>query len=154
MVSRSVFKWCRTAHAWAGAALSLLLFVLALSGTALVFKDDYVRLVEPAARAAPDLSSEGMVKVVKAAEVHFGREQLSALFFASHDFGLHKVYLRDDKAAYLTSDGSLLDTWEKNGRVEDWVFDLHHYLLAGRTGAIVAGSAGLAACVLVLTLGL
>jgi len=149
--SRSVFRWCRTVHAWAGAALSLLLFVLALSGTALVFKDDYVRLVEPAAHAAPDLSQEGMVKVMKAAEVHFDREQLSALVFASHDFGLHKVYLRDDKAAYLASDGSLIDTWEKNGRVEDWVFDLHHYLLAGRTGAIVAGSAGLAACVLVLT---
>lgn len=151
MQRRLIFRLCRTAHAWAGAALSLLLLVLSLSGTALVFKEDYVRLVEPQARVKPDLSIEGLTRVAEGAELSFPRDSLSALVFATEDFGLHKAYLVDGRAAYLTSGGVLLDTWKKNGRVEDWVFDLHHHLLAGRTGAIVAGVAGLAACVLVVT---
>ena len=40
----------RTVHAWAGAILSLLLLVLGLTGTLLVFEDDWLRLTVPEAR--------------------------------------------------------------------------------------------------------
>ena len=42
-------RWLRSVHAWAGLCLALLVAVMALSGAALVFKDDYLRASFPQA---------------------------------------------------------------------------------------------------------
>ncbi len=144
-------RLCRRVHGWAGAALSVVLIVLALSGSLLVFKDDYIRAVVQEAREAADLSGRALVHVLESAEQAFGPEQLRALVFAVDGFGLHKVYLTEDRAAYIASDGTLVAQWGKNERFEDWLFDLHHYLLSGDTGRLLAGFSGLAALLLIVT---
>lgn len=140
----------RTAHSVAGAALSLLLVVIGLTGALLVFKDDYLRLTAPEARQTVDLSPEALGAVTEAAEDALGRDALRALVFATPKLGLHKAYLTEGRSAYLDAEGRVLDIWDANGRFEDWLFDLHHRLLSGSVGRYVAGFAGLAATVLVM----
>lgn len=151
MKARSVFKAVRTAHAFAGAAISLVIVMLAFTGTLLVFKDDYIRATVPDARAEADLSVAALAKVTEGVEDSFGANRLRALVYATPDFGLHKAYLTERQYAYLNSRGDVVATWGANGRFEDWLFDLHHRLLAGTTGLWIAGLSGLAACVLVIT---
>jgi uncharacterized iron-regulated membrane protein len=143
----------RQLHAWAGLVLCLILAVIALSGTLLVFKADWLALVEPAARMAAPADADSKAQLAQVAErlplPHNG--QLQALQFGEAGMALSRVYFTDDTEAYLAPDGTLVDWFAASGRPESWLFELHHNLLAGDMGAIVAGSAGLAAFVMTLT---
>lgn len=141
----------RTLHGLCGVFLAGLVLALSISGSLLIFKEDYLKLVEPAARGAADMSDAKLVQVLQSAETLFAKGDVRAVAFARPDFGLNKVYLSDGRAAYLSAEGELVDQWKKNGRVEDWVFDLHHYLLAGDIGKTVAGFSGLALICMVIT---
>lgn len=141
----------RTAHAWAGAALCLLLAVLGLSGALLVFEKDYLRLVMPEARVHASMAVDDLARTVDAIETRYEGEGLRYVVMPDHDFGLYEAVFHDGGAAYVTQGGEVVDRWEKNGRIEDWLFDLHHHLLAGHTGELVSGAAGIAAIVLVVT---
>jgi uncharacterized iron-regulated membrane protein len=144
-------RFLRTAHAWAGTVLSALLCVLGASGALLIFKADYLRLAVPEARQAASLAPEDLGPVLEAAEARFAGEGLRYVAVAEPGFGLHKAVFNDGGGAYLSGDGEVVARWAKNGRAEDWLFDLHHYLLVGDAGKTVAGIAGVAALVLVVT---
>lgn len=141
----------RSLHGWAGAAVSMILIVIAITGSLLVFKDDYIRATVPEARLSADLSLEGLAQVTEAAETTFGADQLRALVYATEDFGLHKAYLTEHRAAYLNPDGAVIAEWDQNDRFEDWLFDLHHRLLTGTVGLYIAGFAGMAGLILIVT---
>ncbi len=146
-----MMRMLRTAHAWAGAVLSLLLAVLGLSGALLVFEKDYLRLVMPEARMHASMASEDLGRAVSAIETRYEGEGLRYVVMPDHDFGLYEAVFHDGGAAYVTERGVVVDRWAKNGRIEDWLFDLHHHLLAGHTGELVSGAAGIAGLVLVVT---
>lgn len=141
----------RTAHAWAGAVLSLLIAVLGLSGSLLVFKKDYLRAVFPEARAPVSLAPSDLGPVLNGIEATYGPEGLLYVSLGDANFGLHKAVLADGGGAYISQDGNTVARWNKNGRAEDWLFDLHHYLLAGDAGKLIAGVAGGAAVILAMT---
>lgn len=141
----------RNLHGWAGAGVSLILVVIAITGSLLVFKDDYIRMTVPEARQSVNLSLSALAQVTEIAEKTFGPDQLRALVYGTQDFGLHKAYLTEHRAAYLSSDGTVIAEWEQNGRLEDWLFDLHHRLLTGTVGLYVAGFTGIAGLVLIIT---
>ncbi|PKP80030.1 MAG: peptidase [Alphaproteobacteria bacterium HGW-Alphaproteobacteria-18] len=141
----------RTAHAWAGAVLSLLIAVLGLSGALLVFRKDYLRAVFPQAREPISLAPESLGPVIDRIEAAYGPQGLQYVSLGDPDFGLHKAVLRDGGGAYLDAGGETVARWTKNGRPEEWLFDLHHYLLAGNTGKLIAGAAGGAAILLAIT---
>lgn len=148
----TVLGGLRQVHAWTGFALSLVVAVIALSGAALVFKAEWLKLTVPgAARAVqPDLLASAAA--AGAAERAFGGAAVRSVVLASPDFGLHQVYLRDEGGAYLDPrDGRVVQRWRKNGRVVDWLFDLHHHLLSGKTGTKISGWIGVAAALMVLT---
>lgn len=141
----------RTAHAWAGAVLSILIAVLGLSGSLLVFKHDYLRIVFPDARESISLEPANLGPVLNRIEREHAAEGLRYVMVGGPDFGLHKAVFTDGSGAYLDARGEIVDRWQKNGRPEEWLFDLHHYLLAGDTGKLVAGVAGGAAVLMALT---
>lgn len=147
---RQVFAIIRTIHAWSGAALSLLLAILGLSGTLLVFRDDWLRTIFAPARDGLILEPANLAVVADAAEATFGDRLVSAVF-GTPDMGLTRLYLTDGDAAWLGPDGAVLAQWSGNARPEAWLFDLHHHLLAGHAGEIVSGIAGLAAAALTVT---
>lgn len=141
----------RTAHAWSGAVLSLLIAVLGVSGTLLVFKEDYLRLVFPEARQAVSLAAEDLGPVLNRIEAAYGEDGLRYIALGDAQFGLHKAVMQDGSAAYIDGDGNTVARWARNGRAEDWLFDLHHHLLAGEAGEIVGGVAGGAAVLMSIT---
>ncbi|MBI1399305.1 PepSY-associated TM helix domain-containing protein [Hyphomonas sp.] len=141
----------RTAHAWSGAVLSLLIAILGVSGTLLVFKEDYLRLVFPESRQAVSLAAEDLGPVLNRIEAAYGGDGLRYVALGDTQFGLHKAVMQDDSAAYIDGDGNTVARWARNGRVEDWLFDLHHHLLAGEVGEVVGGVAGGAAVLMSIT---
>ncbi len=140
----------RTIHAWSGAALSLLLIVLGLTGSALVWKTDWLRLTVPQANLMVQPTPQVLAVAAEAAEKTYG-EHVHHIVFASPHLGLHQVFLHGERYAYLAGDGHTVAVWRGTGRLEEWVYELHHFLLAGDNGMRLAGYAALAAAALVLT---
>lgn len=146
-------KWpdlARILHRVSGLVLAAIFIIMGLSGTLLVFKEDYLRLTVPAARHSIDLSPSALAQTAHQAEATFGAGNVRVIVFATADLPLHKVYLASGEKAYLGADGSIIDRWQKNGRPEEWIFDLHHHLLAGDTGQWFAGMAALSGTVFVI----
>jgi len=140
----------RTLHAWAGAVLALLLIVLGLSGSLLVLKDDWLRATIPAARQVVTPTPQALGQAAEVLEQAYPGE-IKTLVFARPDLGVHRLYLKDETNAYADPSGGVVATWSGNRRLEAWIFDLHHYLLADEPGMIVVGVAGLAGALLAVT---
>lgn len=139
----------RTIHAWAGAILSLLLIVFGLTGSLLVFENDWIALKHPEARAS--FAADAAVLGAAAERLEADHPDVRTVDFGGPQLGAHKLYLAEKDFGIAARDGSTLDRWTGPARVEAFIFDLHHYLLAGETGEIVGGVAALAAVLLVLT---
>lgn len=140
----------RTVHAWAGVALAVLAIVLGLSGALLVFQDDWIRATVPAARQGVDLSPVALGRALERLEATEAA-RLRSVTLAEPGLSTHRLYLKDEAGAYADQTGAVVQAWEKNGRAEVWLFDLHHHLLAGETGELVSGLAGIALSLMVLT---
>lgn len=139
----------RTVHAWAGAILSLLLLVLGLTGTLLVFEDDWLRLTVPEARAEVQPTAARLGAAAERLEAE--HSDLRSINFAGTGVGLQRLYMHDHGYGHADGAGGTLVAWSGAARPEAFVFDLHHELMAGETGELVGGVAALAAVLLVLT---
>lgn len=139
----------RTFHAWAGTALSILAMVFGLTGSLLVFEDDWIRATVPAARAEIDLDAARLGAALNRLEA--AEPRLTSVVLPGGAVGVHRLYLADDDFGYADADGKVVDSWRGAARAETWIFDLHHELLAGHTGKLVAGGAGLALALMILT---
>ena len=132
----------RTLHAWAGTALAVLAVVFGLTGTLLVFEDDWIRATVPAARAEIDLDPVRLGAALDRLEAT--EPDLTSVVLPGGAVGAHRLYLAGDGFGYADADGAVVDRWQGAARAETWIFDLHHELLAGHAGKLVAGGAGLA----------
>ncbi|EKY24093.1 PepSY domain protein [Brevundimonas diminuta 470-4] len=141
----------RLAHRWTGGLIGLLLFVLGLTGTVLVFKDDWVRAVVPHAAEARVADP----KIIGAAldQAFSASERPRSVILATDRRGIHRLNYEDKtRGAYVAQSGRVVARWDSLwARPELWVFDLHHYLLIGDTGKTIAGIAGLAGLGFVIT---
>lgn len=125
--------------------------MLGLSGSVLVFKKDYLRIVFPDARTSISLEPAELGPVLNRIDAEHAAEGLRYVMLGDTHFGLHKAVFADGSGAYINARGETVDRWSHNGRPEEWLFDLHHYLLAGDTGKLVAGTAGGAAVLTAIT---
>lgn len=141
----------RLAHAWLGLIAALGLLILSVSGTLLIFKDDYIRWTTPGADTpAPARSPDELAQALARAQTEFGNN-LRSMELASEDIGLDQVRLQDGGGAYVhPTTGQVVQRWAKNERLADWLFDLHHYFLAGKTGGTWVGIFGLVGAALSL----
>lgn len=124
-------------HRWTGGLFGLLLAVLGLSGAILVHKTAWI-----------DLPHVGDAQVQEVGVLAGAVSRLTSdpgtvpqsILFAARDFGLHRLRHGGQAGAYADQTGAIVAAWDsKWGRPELWLFDLHHYLLAGDTGATAAG---------------
>ena len=128
-------------HRWAGGLIGLVLLVLGLSGTILIHRDAWVMLPH-----ADDAQMQATPTIIAATEQMMAdpAARPSAISFATDSFGLNRLSFGREAGAYADQAGNIVthwdDAWE---RPELFLFDLHHHLLAGETGEIVAASAGL-----------
>ena len=133
-------------HRWTGGFLGLLLALLGLSGTILLWEGEWVTLPH-----AGDPLAENVQAIGRIAEREAGAGALR-ITFASEEIGLHHVAKDGGAGAYVAQDGSTVASWASHWeRPELWIFDLHHHLFSGHTGELVAGWAGVAGLVFVIT---
>ncbi|KHK89945.1 PepSY-associated TM helix domain-containing protein [Novosphingobium malaysiense] len=129
-----------TLHRWLGATMGLILIVTGLSGSALVWESWWIGV--PGARAPVTGSVASLARSVDIARDH--HPGLTRITFASEDIGLHQAAYLDGSGAYIDQSGNIAASWSSIWqRPELWLFDLHHYLFAGRFGEILVGTAGL-----------
>lgn len=123
-------------HRWAGGILGLVLALLGLSGALLVHKDAWVW-----APGAGDTLVRDISPVADAVERIFAAPaRPESIIFASDGFGLHRLRTGDGAGAYADQTGAVVAAWDGIwARPELWLFDLHHYLLAGDVGETFIG---------------
>jgi uncharacterized iron-regulated membrane protein len=144
-------RWLRLAHAWAGVGLCLVLAVLGLSGALLVFKADYLRATLAGAAAPHSADIATLAATLQTIEARYTDAGLRFVVLSSPEIALHQVGLADDASAFVDQVGAEVARWDRNGRFEAWLFDLHHHLLANEAGEIVAGFAGLCAALMIIS---
>jgi uncharacterized iron-regulated membrane protein len=133
-------------HRWTGSFLGLLLALLGLSGTILLWEGEWVTLPH-----AADPLAENVQAIGRIAEREAGAGALR-ITFASDEIGLHHVARDGGAGAYVAQDGTTVASWTTQWeRPELWIFDLHHHLFSGHTGELVAGWAGVAGLLFVIT---
>ena len=143
-------KLIRTLHAWGGLTLALLLLLSSVTGTLLVWKDDYVRLITPQARVEFTPTPAALAAIGAAVEAQFENNDILNIQFATAEFPLTKVTLYDTNYAYVDVNGQVVDQWHMNDRFEEWLYDLHHRLLLDNPGLTIVGLAAMALVILVL----
>ncbi len=134
----------RTLHAWIGALLALILIVIGVTGAMLAFKTDYIRATVPEARAKVAASPQVLGAAADRIE-HVLHGELSYVVFASERLGIHQAAFTKDRYGYAAADGTLVAAFRPAGRPESFVYELHHFLLAGDRGMKVVGWSGLIA---------
>lgn len=134
-------------HRWGGGVLGLILAVLALTGTILIHKEEWIALPHSADARVVDPAVLGKTADLLLEHARGGE----SLVFASDRLGL--IQLRSGTGGlYAAQTGEIVTRWDSQWqRPELWLFDLHHHLFTGDAGEVVVGIAGLAAIVFVVT---
>lgn len=123
-------------HRWTGGILGLVLALLGLSGALLVHKDAWVW----APGAGDPLVREVAPVADAAGRIFAAPGRPDSIVFASDDFGLHRLRAGGGAGAYTDQAGTIVAQWDGIwARPELWLFDLHHYLLAGDVGETFIG---------------
>jgi uncharacterized iron-regulated membrane protein len=137
------------AHRWLGGLVGLILVVMGLSGAILAHKDAWIGL--PGAHERPRQATEAVAARV-AVLMADPEARPRSIAFAAKDFGLDKLSYKGEAGAYADQTGAIVARWDtKWQRPEIWLFDLHHHLLTGDQGEIVAGVAALCGLGFVVT---
>lgn len=141
-------------HRWLGIFLCFTLISISLTGTLLIWKKEYLWLSLADARQTINQDSEQLANAIESITNNYADQQILLIQTYSEGLALHKVFLDEGRRAWHNQQGQLIDTWQNNGRIEDWLLDLHHRFLLGNTiGLNIAGFSGLLLLPL-LTLGL
>ncbi len=127
-------------HRWTGGFVGVVLAVIGLSGTALLWEDNWILL-----DGANDAPASSPAELAKAIEVAIQTAPgLSRITFAGEEIGLHQAIYSDGSGAYIARDGTVIERWSGIWeRPELWLFELHHYLLLGEVGKTITGVLGL-----------
>lgn len=149
MLIRRAAAGARKLHLWLGWALAAWLLMLALTGGALLFKDEILAATAPGCAAGRPASLEQSLRIVD--DRFAGRVRF--LIPAGGAFCHHQVIFRDQQGGAYIDPVTLrtVATWRQNGRPTDVLLELHRHLLMADAGklptALLAGAAFLQATV-------
>jgi uncharacterized iron-regulated membrane protein len=146
-----VRRLVRQVHLWVGLLFSLLLFVLGATGSALVYKEAYWRIVYPELRGPlPEPGPAEQAAAIAAARAAFG-DELRSVKLPEPGVAAYHLYLTDGEAFLAADDHRVIDRWAPSERVMSFLFDLHAHLMAGEGGERVGGVVGLFGVLLAVT---
>ncbi len=144
-------------HLWTGIGLGLYMLVIAISGAAIVFQDEmenalHSHLTQVANAAGPQADAASAIHNASSAYPGFRVRSISLPTGTVRTFGIE---MRKDKSRIMAYahpvTARILGHHDRDGSVLGWLNDLHHNLLAGKTGRIVNGVGGLFLFLLCLT---
>ena len=135
-------------HRWGGLAAGLAIFVIAISGCALVFEDDIDRLLNPDLTVvAPGPSTVSLQAVVEAVRSAYPSEVLTGIVLPKEPHHALVINLQSGQSVSFDQyAGRLLGARERLGGFARLLRRLHKTLLAGSTGQKIVG------CLALLTL--
>ncbi|USQ97606.1 PepSY-associated TM helix domain-containing protein [Caulobacter sp. RL271] len=143
-------KTLRLLHRWTGGLIGLLLALLGFTGALLVHEDAFLRATVP--HAADVQRQDTATLAAMATKVFAQQDRPRSVVLATQRLGVHRLYYKDERGAYVDQDGGPVLAWTSNwARPEAWLFDFHHHLFNGDAGEIVGGVAGLAGLGFVVT---
>lgn len=138
-------------HRWTGGIIGLLLALIGLTGTLLLWKGAWLALSVPMAGNAYSNQPAQLASVTQQIIANSERQVLYVRF-ADHEIPVHTVNTGLESGFYTDASGSAVAGWDTIwGRAEIALFDIHHYLLMGETGVILAGIAALVGLGFVIT---
>lgn len=136
-------------HLWVGIGLGLYLFVIGVSGAAIVFIDEMEAALYSNLFHAADGSGEhaGVGKVMKEVKAAYPSQALVSIYPPSKDRQTFMVYTREGEKyrAVFTHPvtAKVLGEVRPEKSFLRWLQDLHFNLLSGRTGRVVNGVGGM-----------
>ncbi|MDH7942945.1 PepSY-associated TM helix domain-containing protein [Pseudohongiella sp. SYSU M77423] len=142
----------RKLHLYSGLLLSLALFLIAISGAALLYKNEYwaLRYTQINSQDVSPSASEQAAAIAQAYAL-YGTD-LGSLKMPEPDLAAYHVYLPDHEEALLdTENHAVVDEWQPRQRLMGLLFDIHAHLMAGDRGEIVAGIIGLIGGLMAIT---
>jgi uncharacterized iron-regulated membrane protein len=144
-------------HLWAGILLSLYLAVIGITGSLLVFEDEFTAMLlpHPAAASAP-ARPPALAAMIATAERSVLSSRAIFISFPEARQLCYRVWLKDRAGhqAIAVLDPATGVLLARQGRTWiEWVHDLHIYLLLGPSGLIVNG-VGAAVLLLLAATGL
>ncbi|MDK2761757.1 MAG: PepSY domain-containing protein [Sphingopyxis sp.] len=140
-------KLLDTLHRWTGGLIGLVLALLGLSGTILVYKHLWIGIP-----GAGDPLRGDLITITATTETLMAMPGAKGIIYADESFGLHQLRLGKEAGAYASQSGEVMTRWATQWeRPELWIFDFHHYLFADDAGKWVAGIAGIAGILFVIT---
>lgn len=136
-------KWLRLLHRYIGALAAAILLVLAVTGGALIFKDELLRLQYPSLSIPlPKLSVEDHANALRSIHVHYGA-QLLMVRMPVEGVPAYRVFLDGREAIVSLGTFEIIDEWRWNESLTGILFEVHYRLLAGQPGKIVVGVLGI-----------
>ncbi|WP_158749704.1 PepSY domain-containing protein [Acidobacterium sp. S8] len=138
--------WLRRAlfqvHLWAGVLLSLYVIVIGLTGSLLVFEDEFTEMASPRVANYDPAHVAGIPIVLKTAQEALSTSKVFFITVPTAKEPLYRVYMQDaaKHRTILIADPATGAVFPRHGKLWiDWVQDLHIYLLMGDSGLIVNG---------------
>ncbi len=139
---RILWKW----HGWLGLLCAIPLFIIALSGSLLVFKAEIDHWLMPEVVNASGDTRLSFTQQVNAADKALPEHEILAWEFATKAGDADKLYV----AKHGTYDWEMLYADPSNGQLlsepvsfthyfTDWMLELHHSLLIDHEGLVVTG---------------
>ena len=141
---RPVLRWI---HATLGLFAGLYLLMAAATGALLLFKHELLGLAHPELGPVP---ADIVARAERLAET-LPPGSFSSIKFPDEALPAFMLY-RTGGGTALYDPATLAPLEDRFGlnAAMDWLFDLHHYLLAGDTGKLISGAFGLAIAGLIL----
>lgn len=146
MPRASVRRWARWVHRWGGLVVGLLFVLSGLSGSALVFRRELDRALNPSLlRAAPAAATPSLARALAVAATHRPGVRFSTVRMPRESDGTYEFWHGTDPVRAVFVDpwrGAVLGERAEDAHPLGWLYLLHSHLLAGERGQQVIGVAG------------
>jgi uncharacterized iron-regulated membrane protein len=149
--------WIFQIHLWLGLSLGSVIAIIGLTGAVIVFRYEINRLTTPGtayvAPLAGRLPLDRLIEAVRAARP--GEDVRNVSFEAGPDVAWNiRTQTRDGRRVHNYVDqyrGIVTSQDDYSARWTQWIFDLHAYLLGGKTGEFVNGFVAVATMIMAST---
>jgi uncharacterized iron-regulated membrane protein len=143
-------KWLFGIHSWMGVVVCLYAVVIGVSGSCIVFREDFE--TPPLPHGRPVVASPGPDELAERVRQAFPNHTFDSLIFPDHpDEPISGYVIRDTRFWILPEDGRVISFRENGTGPWGFLTDLHFNLLTGKTGRLVNGVGALALVVMSLT---
>lgn len=145
--------WLQRLHLLIGLVAGLFITILSLTGTALVYRGELDRALNPALyRVTPAAAPLSTPALVAAATAASHGAPVTRINLPKRDGEPLVVQFKGDRQVFVDpGTGKLLGEREADAHLMGWVLDLHRHLLAGETGNQIVGWAAIGLFVLSLS---